>query len=118
MRIMKGKTVMVAISRGTTPRIKMYIKKFDVSLFNGDSIYITFKQNRYANKILEKSGGDVIVDTKQNCLIVSLTQKDTLYFDSTDVEIQIRGITKGGTAVASKIIKVPVYRILKDGVIQ
>lgn len=108
---------MVAISRGTTPRIRIYTKKFDVSLFNSDSIYVTFKQNRYASKTLEKSGGDVIVDTQQNCLVVSLTQKDTLYFDSTDVEIQIRGITRGGAAVASKIIKVPVYRILKDGVI-
>lgn len=110
---------MATVVRGTTPRLKIKLKNFDVSLLSENSIYITFKQNRYANKTLEKSGSDVIIDAKENCLFVSLTQVDTLYFyGDADVEMQIRSLTKSGSAVASKIIKIPVYKILKDGVIK
>lgn len=110
---------MATVVRGTTPRLKIKLKNFDVSLLSENGIYVTFKQNRYANKTLEKSGSDVIIDAKENCLFVSLTQTDTLYFyGDADVEIQLRALTKSGAAVASKIIKVPVYRILKDGVIE
>lgn len=110
---------MTTMVRGTTPRINIKLKNFDVSLLSDSGIYVTFKQNRYANKTLEKSGSDVIVDEKENLLKVSLSQTDTLYFcGDADVEMQIRALTKSGAAVASKIVKVPVYRILKDGVIK
>ncbi len=102
--------------RGTTPRLKLKLKNCDVSLLK--NIYVTFKQSRYANKTLEKTGNDVIIDKSNNILIINLSQDDTLYFDVADVEIQIRATTINGAAVASEIVREPVKRILKRGVIE
>lgn len=99
--------------RGTTPRLKLKLKNCDVSLLK--NIYVTFKQ---ADKVLEKTNRDIVIDKENNALIIHFTQEDTLYFDVSDVEIQIRSTTINGSAVASKIFKEPVKRILKRGVIE
>lgn len=99
--------------RGTTPRLKLKLKNCDVSLL--ENIYVTFKQ---ADKVLEKTNRDIAVDKENNALIINFTQEDTLYFDVSDVEIQIRATTINGSAIASKIVREPVERILKRGVIE
>lgn len=104
------------MTRGTTPTLTLKLKNCDVSLL--DNVYITFKQNRYQNKVLEKTLDDISVDIEKNTLTIRLTQEDTLYFCESDVEMQLRAVTTNNQAVASKIIKLPVNRILKDGVIK
>lgn len=99
--------------RGTTPRLKLKIKNCDVSQLK--NIYVTFKQ---ADKVLEKVNADIVIDRENNTLIIYFTQEDTLYFDVSDVEIQVRATTINGAAVASKIVREPVKRILKRGVIE
>lgn len=99
--------------RGTTPRIKLKLKNCDVSLLK--NIYVTFKQ---ADKVLEKVNADIVIDKENNAIIICFTQEDTLYFDVSDLEIQIRATTINGAAVASKIIREPIKRILKRGVIE
>lgn len=104
------------MTRGTTPTLILKLKNLDVSLLR--DVYITFRQNRYKNKILEKKTEDISINAEKNTIDIYLTQQDTLYFDVSDVEIQMRAITKEGRAVASKILTLPVNRILKDGVIK
>lgn len=101
------------MTRGTTPRLKLKLKNCDVSLLK--NIYVTFKQ---ADKVIEKVNADIIIDKENNALVIFFTQEDTLYFDVSDVEIQVRATTINGAAVASKIVREPVKRILKRGVIE
>lgn len=104
------------MTRGTTPTLILKLKNCDVSLL--DNAYITFKQSRYQNKVLEKKWSDISVDVEKNALVVHLTQEDTLYFYESDVKMQLRAVTINGQAVASKIKDLPVRGILKDGVIE
>lgn len=99
------------IVRGTTPYVSFTLP-FDVSILK--NAYITFSQND--NVIVEKNLSDCIKN--QNVLEVKLTQEDTLKFKAlNNVEIQIRGITNEGEAIASEIRRTYIYKIHKDGVI-
>ena len=65
--------------------------------------------------LLEKTLGDVAVSG--STITLTLSQEDTLKLDAAhDVEIQLR-VLCGDTAMASQIIKTPVRRILRDGVL-
>lgn len=51
-------------------------------------------------------------------LQVALTQEETLKFMArAEINVQLRVLSKSGTAYASNIITVPVEAILKEGVI-
>lgn len=97
--------------RGTTPTLKFTLP-FDCSIIT--LLSIAFSQG---NKVvLEKTLADCEVNG--NRLILKLTEYDTLLLDSskTWVEIQLR-VGVGNDRLASKIMKVEVQRILKDGVL-
>ena len=98
--------------RGTTPTININVKGCDLALF--DTIYVTFKQG---TKTLDKTGDDLSVEG--NSVAVSLSQEDTLTFDSTKkvVEVQLRAVDENGMAIASNIRQIPIDAILKEGVI-
>ena len=97
--------------QGTTPKHTFNIP-FDTSMI--DKVRILYAQNDNL----------VVVKTKEDCeitdkaIITTLTQEDTFKFDkNTDVEIQIRILTKGGDAPASIPIKVGVTKCLETEVI-
>mgnify|MGYP007005321278 CR=1 FL=1 len=51
-------------------------------------------------------------------LQVALTQEETLKFMAgAEINVQLRVLSKSGTAYASNIVTVPVGEVLKDGVI-
>lgn len=83
----------------------------DVSLFK--SVYITIKQG---SKELTKTNGDIKLEDG-NILSVFLAQEDTLNFLGGHIDIQLRAVTNNKMAVASDIKRIPLERILKDGVI-
>lgn len=95
--------------RGTTPTIRFTLP-MDTGLI--DKMYITVAQ-----------GGKVVFEkTKEDCsmngsvVICKLTQADTLDMDSNmTADIQVRGKTVNGDAVASHIFKLQPGRILKEG---
>lgn len=98
--------------RGTTPTISLKAK-FD---FRGWYIYATIENG--LNEITFE-GDDVSVEYENGYSLVSftLTQEQTLSFpQNTKCEIQLRAI-KDETAVASKVVKTNVDKILKDGII-
>ena len=97
--------------RGTTPQLKF---KISIPVDTLIEAYITFVQD--GENVLEKTLADC--DKHSDTLELRLTQDDTLKFKGDRfVEVQIRAKTRGGDAVASKIMKTYASRILKDGVI-
>lgn len=96
------------MKRGTTPTNTFTV---DVDLTNAKALFITYKQG--GRVAVEKRIDDVEITAKT--LTVNLTQKDTLKFNSGNVDIQIRARLIGGEALASDIMTVPVEAILKEG---
>lgn len=97
--------------RGTTPT---NIFNTDVSLVGCDVLYITYKQND--KTVIEKALDDCAVEDDK--VTVTLTQEETLALnDIEQVNIQIRAGYPDGSRLASNILRVPVGRILKQGVI-
>lgn len=97
--------------RGTTPTLKIKVKGIEVDRLK--SIYITIRQGQ---KEVTKTVDDIGIEG-ENLLSVPLAQEDTLIFMSGHVDIQLRAVTDNGVAVASNIKRMPMERILKEGVI-
>lgn len=97
--------------RGTTPTIT--ITAAGLSEISIDRAYLTIKQK---SNVIEKELEDMAIDG--DVLTVTLSQEETLSFTAeSTAELQLRVLSRGGTAYASQIISTPVGRILKDGVI-
>lgn len=97
--------------RGTTPTLRFKINSDLGKLACG---FVTFVQSN--KNILEKTLDHCeIVD---NTLSVTLTQEETLLFDSQKyVDMQIRVKTDTGKALASNVVRCNCGDILKEGVI-
>lgn len=93
--------------RGTTPTLVLRLPQ-EIAF---DRLYVTFSQR--GSVVVEKTLDDVAIDGAQ--IAVPLTQADTLAFaGDTAVELQLRA-TASGMAYASRIVRVAVSDILKDG---
>ena len=98
--------------QGTTPK-HTFTLPFSVP---GNSVVrVIYAQN--GEIVLVKTGSDV--DVLVNEVSTTLTQEETLSFDSNaqNTEIQIRILMPDGSAVASDIIRVSVKKCLEDKVI-
>ena len=94
--------------RGTTPTLTFKLP-FDCSTI--DIISISFAQ--YNKIVFEKYYYDCVI--KGNEIIVTLTEDDTLKFNSDEhAEIQIR-VGIGEQRFASQIMKIGIERVLRDG---
>lgn len=97
--------------RGTTPTLEIELP-FDSSELS--EMYITLSQNKEV--IIDKDISECVCDGV--IVTLRLSQEDTLKLsDRYNTEIQIRAKTQLGDVIASDIMTVPTYRILKDGVI-
>lgn len=99
--------------RGCTPSFKITLRGINVS----DLVekYVTFVQEKTR---VEKAGDDVKISEDGTAIIVSLSQEETLSFDSSkNVDMQLRATTVDGKVIASGIKRLSVGAILKDGVI-
>lgn len=96
--------------RGTTPTHTFNLP-FDTALI--DKIKITYAQNGVV--VLTKEKADCKFDG--NAATVKLTQEDTLKFDASRVQIQIRVLTMGGDALASDIVTKTCGEVLEEGVL-
>lgn len=77
-------------------------------------LLITYAQQGV--NVLEKTEGDVQYDG--NAIYLTLTQAETnLFKPNSDVEIQVRVLTKSNDALASKIFAVSVGDVLNDEVL-
>ena len=100
--------------RGTTPTLTLLIHGIDVS--DMGTIFVTFEQG---SKEVTKTGEDISVDTENNAITIAFSQEDTLAFGVGNIDVQIRALLKDGeTAIASKIKRTSMERILLEGKIK
>ena len=105
------------IVRGTTPTIVFKVKA-DLDLDNLAEVWITFKSKTNAsmpNKTYTKN--DVVIDNDAHEILLSLSQEDTLNFEGSQMQVQLRLRMFNGSAYASKIMETSIGDILKEGVI-
>ena len=97
--------------RVTTPLHKF---TFPISPDNFEIIKITYAQR---NKIIfTKEKSDMSFDG--NKVLLRLSQEETKLFDSRyPVQVQVRGLTFNGSAVASKTFERSVEEVLYDGIL-
>lgn len=103
------------LCRGTTPchRFKIPDEFADVEF---EKAYLTYSQSGTIR--VEKTLDDMT--RNETTFEVQLSQEETLSFvgkNAPDVKIQLRLLTVDGKALASKVKKIDVDDILKDGVI-
>lgn len=99
------------MKRGTTP-IHQFVLPFSVDMI--DEVEITYCQN--GQEVLKKYLNHCTADGKT--LSVMLSQDETFSFDEgTNVEIQLRVLTKGGEVHASDVFAVDCRKCLSDEVL-
>lgn len=97
--------------RGTTPT-HIFEIPIDSSLLK--QVQITYAQGGI--NLLVKTIEDCVLDG--NSISVTLSQEETLMFShKKDVEVQIRVLTKDGTAMATTVRQVDVGRVLNEEVL-
>lgn len=99
--------------RGTTPTIPFHIKgSFDLSLI--DIAHVTIK-NKSTGK---QKTFDGTLDVENRILTISLTQEDTLYFNSGELKVQGKfKLTDGYTVIPSKMIEGKLEEILEEAIL-
>lgn len=99
--------------RGTTPTIKFHLKNVDLEYL--ENIYITLKQNEY---MLTKTNDELVFDAENNIVSTTLSQAETLSFNTGLVDIQLRATTKDGKSVGSAVLTRNMEGILLEGEIE
>ena len=105
---------------GTTPTIKYHINS-EVNLLAVKEASIVIKQKlKHEVRVKEflRSKWRVIVKPKEKIIYATLTQEETLAFNSGLVDIQLRILFNNGLAVATRISTVKTGDLLKGGVIK
>lgn len=101
------------MKRGTTPLLK-FKTPYKASLI--DHGYATI--SRKGVVFMEIPFSDNRISVQDGFILISLSQEDTLKFNSrATYSVQLRIVLRGDVAVASNIITVPIGSILKNGVI-
>ena len=98
--------------RGTTPTLTFTLP---VQVSTLSEYWVTISQ-KYENLTINKTSSDC--SAEDDTITVTLSQEDTLkLIGDKPVYIQIRALTTGGVALATKMWSCPVDDILKEGVI-
>lgn len=102
------------MKRGTTPTITMTA---DMDLTDW-TVYTSISGGKCKNGLLTFDDERLTksYENEITTMTITLTQEETLALDVGMVEVQLRAV-KDGTAIATSIEKVPIGRILQDGVI-
>ena len=101
------------LQRGTTP-VHSFTLPEELKDVDFAALYITYKQG--GKTVLEKDINAISV--KDGVASVRLTQEETLLFsDRRKCYIQVRLRTAAGDALVSNVVDIPVYDVLKEGVI-
>lgn len=97
--------------RGTTPTITCKLDGADLS---EATVYVTLQQGGTEIEIKNPE----VETTETGCkLTIILTQEQTLKLKAGTVDIQLRWINSDGSALATDVAQIEVYKILKQGVI-
>lgn len=98
--------------RGTTPVLEIHV---DTEMDFGDieRLWLIFKTS---TREVTRELDTLTLNNEEKTITCTLTQEETLKFaNNSVVEVQLRGLNRGGVAWASDIGSVNADRILKDG---
>lgn len=101
----------------TTPTFILTLKNADGYLANTKSLRVDLRQQ---DVLLTKKMQDLVIDTENNFVGITLSQKESAKFlyKKGDIEIQIHGLLKDGqTAWKTYVVSVPVDKTLSKGVL-
>ena len=94
--------------RGTTPPFQINVD--GVNLSDYPTLQLSISQD---DVLITKDTTDMNIEG--NVIKVTLTQNDTLSLDEGMCELQLRGLSTSGVAIASDTTKIKVSDILSDG---
>ena len=101
------------LQRGTTP-VHSFTLPDELKDVDFAALYITYRQD--GKTVLEKDRNSISIE--DGVASVRLTQEETLLFsDRRKCCIQVRLRTDAGDALVSNVVDIPVYNVLKEGVI-
>ena len=101
------------LQRGTTP-VHSFTLPDEMKDVDFAALYITYKQD--GKTVIEKDRSSISIE--DGVASVRLTQEETLLFsDRWKCHIQVRLRTSAGDALVSNVANIPVYDVLKEGVI-
>ena len=101
------------LQRGTTP-VHSFALPDELKDVDFAALYITYKQD--GKTVIEKDRSSISIE--DGVASVRLTQEETLLFsDRWKCHIQVRLRTSAGDALVSNVANIPVYDVLKEGVI-
>ena len=103
------------ILQGTTPTLKITVKKTDILLENVADIELAFKQ--WNNPILIKGLADLGIDTEENVIVYHFSEQETLnLLPRTDIEWQLRLKTIGGEVFGTVLSRFDLAELLSKEV--
>lgn len=106
---------MAIIIQGTTPTLKITVKKTDILLENVADIELTFKQ--WNGPTVIKRLADLGIDTTNNVIAYHFSEQETLdLLPRTDIEWQLRLKTIGGEIFGTKLSRFDVADLLSEEV--
>lgn len=104
--------------QGTTPSLtfKFSKAKIDFSAISLVEVWITLQSD---DKSYDRTFtiDSVIIDAETNCILVPLTQEDTLAMPEGELKVQVRMRDAYDKAYGTYKKRIKVYGLLKDGVI-
>lgn len=101
------------LCRGTTPTHSFTLPD-ELNGVELAALYITYRQD--GKTVIEKDRSSISIE--DGVASVRLTQEETLLFsDRWKCYIQVRLRTAAGDALVSNVVDIPVYDVLKEGVI-
>lgn len=98
------------IGQGTTPTLTLEIS--GLSALDIKELWLTIDAGHPITKTLDD------VNIEDDVMAVTLTQEDTLKMTDMYGRLQVRFVTRDGTASKTEIIMFEVSKVLKDGVIK
>lgn len=106
---------MAIIIQGTTPTLKITVKKTDILLENVADIELTFKQ--WNGPTVIKRLTNLGIDTTNNVIVYHFSEQETLdLLPRTDIEWQLRLKTIGGEIFGTKLNRFDVADLLSEEV--
>lgn len=100
------------LTRGTTPTITITIVD-DIDLTQVIQVWVYISQQQSVK--VDKTMDDVVINSENKTIAVTLTQKDTLKLRAADAIFQIRMLLNDGTALATTGGTITVNEVYKGG---
>lgn len=101
---------------GTTPTFVLTLKNADGYLQNTVALKIDIRQQ---DVLITKNQSDLLIDTENNTVSVTLTQKQSnkFLYKKGNIEFQLHGVLNDGTSWKTYVVDTPIDKTLSKEVL-